>query len=94
MASPSAYYLQLLDSRGELIQTFPPASLTSIVNLASEQVSEFDKYSTVYRVLRLTNGLYARPFTPLLSVSKRKQLRPYIVHIVSAELYHSLGRSK
>jgi hypothetical protein len=90
MASPSSYYLRLLDARGELVQSFSPGSLTALVKLASEKVTDFDKYATVYRVLRLTGGLYARPFFSLPSPKARskKTVVPLIVHIVSADVYH------
>ena len=93
MASPASYYLRLIDARGELIESFAPASLTTLVKTASEKVSGFDKYSTVYRVLRLTGGLYARPFFTVSVPTKPKQKKapspaPVIVHIVAADLYH------
>jgi hypothetical protein len=86
-----SYYLRLLDARGELVESFAPAALTSVVKLASEKVADFDKYATVYRVIRLTSGLYARPFMPIpppKTAKRKKPITPLIVHIVSAELYH------
>lgn len=91
MASPvSSYYLRLLDARGELVESFAPASLTTLVKITSEKIPDFDAYSTVYRVLRLTGGLYARPFLAAAPEGKKrkKSTSPLIVHIVSANLYH------
>jgi hypothetical protein len=92
MPSPGSYYLRLLDARGDLVESFPPASLTTLVKTATDKVAEFDKYPTVYRVLRLTGGLYARPFLPLTPTTRTKSKKkpgPLIVHIVAAELYHT-----
>jgi hypothetical protein len=86
-----SYYLRLLDARGGLVESFAPASLSAVVRLAADKVADFDKYATVYRVIRLTNGLYARPFMPVPpeKVAKRKKpVTSLIVHIVSADLYH------
>jgi hypothetical protein len=86
-----SYYLRLLNVRGELVESFAPGPLTAMVKLAADKVGDFDKYPTVYRVIRLTGGLYARPFQPLPPQPKarrKKAQTPLIVHIVSADLYH------
>lgn len=95
MASFTAYHLRILDARGELVESFPPGLLSELVRLATERVADFDAYQTVYRVLRQTGGLYARPFLavpPVVTKGKRKQpapaAGPFIVHVVSAKLYH------
>lgn len=96
MAAFTAYYLRILDARGELVESFPPGLLSQLVRLVSERVADFDAYQTVYRVVRATGGLYARPFMALppapVTKGKRKQpvpaAGPFIVHVVSAELYH------
>jgi hypothetical protein len=94
MASYTAYHLRILDARGELVESFPPGLLSQLVRLAAERVTDFDTYQTVYRVLKATGGLYARPFLPLPPApvkGKRKQPAPggpLIVHVVSAQLYH------
>jgi hypothetical protein len=94
MAASVSYYLRILDARGELIESFPPAPLSEQVRLVAERVADFDAYPTVYRVLRQTGGLYARPFLALpapVVKGKRKQpapISPLIVHVVSAKLYH------
>jgi hypothetical protein len=97
MASFIAYHLRILDARGELVESFPPGLLSELVRLATDRVADFDAYQTVYRVLKQTGGLYARPFLALPPASvkevkgKRKQpvpTGPFIVHVVSAKLYH------
>lgn len=91
MPSPTtSYYLRLLNARGELVESFPPASLATLVRIAEAKVLDLDKYPTVYRVLRLTGGLYARPFlsAPVAKAKKPVPAAPLIVHIVSANLYH------
>ena len=94
MAAFVSYYLRLLNARGELVESFAPAPLSELVRLAAERVADFDAYPTVYRVLRQTGGLYARPFLALPAPpvkGKGKQLAPtgpFIVHVVSAKLYH------
>ncbi|RZK30517.1 MAG: hypothetical protein EOO61_19170 [Hymenobacter sp.] len=94
MASFTAYHLRILNARGELVESFPPGLLSELVRLAADRVADFDAYQTVYRVLRHTGGLYARPFLALPSApvkGKRKQpapAGPFIVHVVSAKLYH------
>lgn len=96
MASFTTYYLRILDARGELVESFPPGLLSQLVRLASERVADFDTYQTVYRVVKSTGGLYARPFMGLppapVAKGKRKQPAPaavpFIVHVVSAQLYH------
>lgn len=95
MASFTAYHLRILDARGELVESFPPGLLSELVRLATERVADFDAYQTVYRVLKQTGGLYARPFLavppPPAAKGKRKQpapAGPFIVHVVSAKLYH------
>jgi hypothetical protein len=96
MASFTAYHLRILDARGELVESFPPGLLSELVRLAAERVADFDAYQTVYRVLKQTGGLYARPFLALPPVpvakGKRKQepvpAGPFIVHVVSAKLNH------
>ena len=94
MASFTTYYLRLLNARGELVESFPPGLLSELVRVATSRVADFDAYQTVYRVLRATGGLYARPFlglSPAPAKGKRKQLErpgPFIVHVVSARLYH------
>ena len=90
MASFISYYLRILDARGELVESFAPAPLTVQVRIAAEKVADFDTYPTVYRVLRLTGGLYARPFlaAPAPKGKRKRVASPLIVHVVSAELYH------
>lgn len=96
MASFTAYHLRILDARGELVESFPPGLLSELVRLATERVADFDSYQTVYRVLSQTGGLYARPFLapPPAPVAKGKRKQPvpaagpFIVHVVSAKLYH------
>lgn len=94
MAASVTYYLRLLDARGELVESFAPGPLSELVRLAAARVADFDAYQTVYRVLRQMGGLYARPFLGLPPVpvkGKRKQVAtpgPFIVHVVSAKLYH------
>lgn len=94
MASFTAYHLRILNARGELVESFPPGLLSELVRLATGRVAEFDAYQTVYRVLKQTGGLYARPFLALPPApvkGKRKQPvsgGPLIVHVVSAQLYH------
>lgn len=92
MASLVPYYLRILDARGEVVENFPAAPLAQLVPLAAERVADFDAYQTVWRVLKRTGGLYARPFTSApVTVGKGKRKRtavPLIVHLVSAPLYH------
>lgn len=93
MAAFVPYYLRLLDARGDVVESFAPAPLSEQVRLAAERVTDFDAYNTVYRVLRQTGGLYARPFQAVSSpVTKGKRKAgltgPLIVHVVSAKLYH------
>lgn len=93
MAAFVPYYLRLLDARGDVVESFAPAPLSEQVRLATERVADFDAYNTVYRVLRQTGGLYARPFMAApapVAKGKRKQAAagPLIVHVVSAKLYH------
>jgi hypothetical protein len=94
MAAFVSYYLRLLNARGEVVESFAPAPLSELVRLAAERVADFDAYPTVYRVLRATGGLYARPFLavpPVPVKGRRKQpapAGPFIVHVVSAKLYH------
>lgn len=93
MASFTAYHLRILDARGELIESFPPGLLSELVRLATERVADFDAYQTVYRVLKQTGGLYARPFLAPALVSSTDESQPspvgpLIVHVVSAKLYH------
>ncbi|RZJ86217.1 MAG: hypothetical protein EOO60_13730, partial [Hymenobacter sp.] len=94
MAAFVPYYLRLLDARGDVVESFAPAPLSEQVRLAAARVADFDAYNTVYRVLRQTGGLYARPFLPVVAPAvkgRRKQappVGPYIVHMVAAKLYH------
>ena len=92
MAVSISYYLRLLDARGELVESFPPAPLSEQVRLATERVADFDAYPTVYRVLRQMGGLYARPFmsAPIVVPKGKRKLPivPLIVHVVAAPLYH------
>lgn len=94
MASFTAYHLRILNARGELVESFPPGLLSQLVRLAAERVTDFDAYQTVYRVLKQTGGLYARPFLPPAPAPGAKGKRkpapsgPLIVHVVSAQLYH------
>lgn len=91
MGSFTAYHLRILDARGELVESFPPGLLSELVRLATERVADFDAYQTVYRVLRQTGGLYARPFLAPIVDSEGTQpgpAGPFIVHVVSAKLYH------
>lgn len=93
MAAFVSYYLRIMDARGELLESFPPGPLSEQVRLVAERVADFDAYQTVYRVLRQTGGLYARPFISApapVAKGKRKPAAaaPVIVHVVSAPLYH------
>ena len=90
MAAFVSYYLRVLDARGELVESFAPGPLSELVRLAADRVTDFDAYQTVYRVLRQTGGLYARPFMSVPALGKRKAPAPapLIVHVVSAALYH------
>lgn len=93
MASFTAYHLRILDARGELVESFPSGLLSELVRLATERVADFDAYQTVYRVLKQTGGLYARPFlapAPVLGAEGTQPgpNGPFIVHVVSAKLYH------
>lgn len=104
MAALTPYHLRLLNARGEVVESFPAAPLAQLVLLASARVADFDAYQTVWRVLKQTGGLYARPFIsvpPPVAKGRRKQpapARPLIVHVVSAQLFHvpeqgDVGRS-
>lgn len=94
MATLTPYHLRLLDARGEVVESFPAAPLAQLVPLAAARVLDFDAYQTVWRVLKSTGGLYARPFRGLPApVAKGKRKAgpvpgPFIVHVVSAALYH------
>lgn len=92
MASFTAYHLRILNARGELVESFPSGLLSELVRLATERVADFDAYQTVYRVLKQTGGLYARPFLAPASVpgegTQPGPAGPFIVHVVSAKLYH------
>lgn len=94
MAALTSYHLRLLNARGELVESFPAAPLAQLVPLAAARVADFDAYQTVWRVLKQTGGLYARPFRglpPPVVKGKRKQPEPagpFIVHVVSAALFH------
>jgi len=86
------YYLRILDARGEVVETFPSAPLAQLVPLVVERVADFDTYQTVWRILKQTGGLYARPFLsippPVAKGRRKRPAVPLIVHVVSAPLYH------
>jgi hypothetical protein len=92
MAAFVSYYLRILDARGELVESFAPGPLSEQVRLATERVTDFDAYQTVYRVLKQTGGLYARPFisapAPVAKGKRKPAIAPLIVHVVAAPLYH------
>lgn len=94
MAAFVPYYLFLRDARGEVIESFAPAPLSQLVALVTGRVADFDAYQTVWRVLKQSGGLYARPFLsvpPPVAKGKRKlpaPAVPLIVHFVAAKLYH------
>ena len=92
MAAFVSYYLRILDARGELLESFAPGPLSEQVRLVTERVTDFDAYQTVYRVLKQTGGLYARPFVsapaPVGKGKRKPAPAPVIVHVVAAPLYH------
>lgn len=94
MPTLTPYHLRLLNARGEVIDSFPAAPLAQLVPLAAARVVDFDAYQTVWRILKQTGGLYARPFLAVsipAAKGKRKPAAPtgpLIVHIVSATLFY------
>lgn len=94
MATLTPYHLRLLNARGEVMESYPAAPLAQLVPLAAARAVDFDAYQTVWRILKQTGGLYARPFASIPAPAvkgKRKPVAPtgpLIVHIVSAALFH------
>jgi hypothetical protein len=92
MASFVPYYLRILDARGQVVESFPSAPLAQLIPLVAARAADFDTYQTVWRVLKQTGGLYARPFLSIPEPAGRGRRKrpalPIIVHVVSAPLFH------